>query len=162
MPRMNLIRCSALMLAVLMLGACSKTPEETADVATDDAYPIETALAVPETRVAAVEDVYHGQTVVDPYRWLEDWEDPAVKAWSETQNTYARAALAGLPERPAVHARISEILRSAQSVVYSSLRLAGADALFAIKRDPTKQQSILVLMGADGDPAARARVYRSE
>jgi len=158
MPRMNLIRCSALMLAVLMLGACSKTPEETADVATDDAYPIETALAVPETRVAAVEDVYHGQTVVDPYRWLEDWEDPAVKAWSETQNTYARAALAGLPERPAVHARISEILRSAQSVVYSSLRLAGADALFAIKRDPTKQQSILVLMGADGDPAGE-RVF---
>ncbi len=156
MSKLTLIHRCGLMLAGVLLAACSKSPEEAAVMATDESPATEasaTVVAVPVTRIEAVEEVYHGQTVVDPYRWLEDWDDPAVKAWSETQNTYARDALAALPERPAVHARISEILKSAQAVGYSSLRLAGTDALFAIKHDPAKQQSILVLMGADGDPA---------
>jgi prolyl oligopeptidase len=107
----------------------------------------------PVARAEAVTDSHHGTTVADPYRWLEDWEDQDVKDWSEGQNAYARGILAALPERPAVHQRITEILKSAQSVTYGSLRLAGEDALLCMKQDPTKQQSILVLMGADGNPA---------
>lgn len=103
-------------------------------------------------RVEPVTDQYHGTAVVDPYRWLEDQEDPEVKRWSEAQNAYARRILAALPERPAVHQRITEILKSAQGVTYGSLRRSGEDALFCMKSDPTKQQEVLVLMGADGDP----------
>jgi prolyl oligopeptidase len=104
-------------------------------------------------RVEAVTDSYHGTTVADPYRWLEDWDDQEVKDWSEGQNAHARGVLTALPERPAVHERVTEILKSAQSVTYGSLRLSGEDSLFCMKQDPTKQQAILVVMGADGDPA---------
>jgi len=149
-------RCAPLLAGVLLI-ACGKSPDGTAVVATDEKPASEAArslVAAPATRIEAVEDVYHGQNVIDPYRWLEDWDDPEVQAWSDEQNAYARAALASLPERPAVQARLREILTSAQGVTYSSLRLAGKDTLFAIKRAPEKQQSILVAMGADADPAS--------
>src|ERR1044072_6217080 len=44
-----------------------------------------------------VTDVYHGVKVVDDYRWLEDWNDPAVRAWSEGQKAHARYVLDPLP-----------------------------------------------------------------
>jgi prolyl oligopeptidase len=146
----------ASLLAAVLLTACAESPEETsAPASAGQTAPAEipgVAATAPVTRIEVVEDLYHGQTVADPYRWLEDWDDEAVQDWSEAQNAYARKVLAGLPERPAVHARLTEILKSAQGVIYSQLRLAGRDRLFAMKRDPAKQQSILVLMGADGDP----------
>jgi len=36
----------------------------------------------PETPRKPVTDEYHGIPVEDPYRWLEDTKDPAVKAWT--------------------------------------------------------------------------------
>ena len=36
-------------------------------------------------RVAQVDD-YHGQTVEDPYRWLEDDLAPEVEEWVKAQN----------------------------------------------------------------------------
>lgn len=161
MLKHTLIHRCALILAGVLIAACGKSPEETVVIVTDGVsatVPGEVMMTAPATRIEVVEDVYHGQTVVDPYRWLEDWDDPEVRTWSEGQNAYARAALASLPERPAVQTRISEILTSAQGVTYSSLRLAGKDTLFAIKRDPEKQQSILVMLDPDGDPASE-RVF---
>jgi prolyl oligopeptidase len=141
-------RCTTLILGVLMT-ACGKAPEESAVAVSSDSA----AVRAPVARIETVEDVFFESKVADPYRWLEDWTDTEVKVWSEGQNAYTRKILASLPERAAVHARITEILKSAQSVSYGSLRMAGADKLFAMKRDPAKQQSVLVLMAVDGDPS---------
>jgi len=35
----------------------------------------------PATRVAVARDVYHGVTVEDPYRWLEDGANQEVRTW---------------------------------------------------------------------------------
>ena len=40
----------------------------------------------PATEKHAVTDTYHGVSVNDDYRWLEDGDDPRVKAWSDAQN----------------------------------------------------------------------------
>ena len=37
----------------------------------------------PATKKEPVKDTYHGVTVTDDYRWLEDWNNPQVKAWSD-------------------------------------------------------------------------------
>jgi prolyl oligopeptidase len=149
-------RILGLLLASVLLAACGASSDTSKPAVRHDstaATGIITVTPPPSAKIEVVEDVYHGVTVADPYRWLEDWQDPEVRAWSDAQNAYTRQVLARLPERPAVHARISEILRSPQSAVYTALRRAGPDGLLAIKQDPAKQQALLVLMGADGNPA---------
>ncbi len=97
----------------------------------------------PETPRVPVTDAYHGVTVEDDYRWLEDWNDPAVKKWSDAQNEYARAFLDHLPNVAAIRARVTEIM-SARTVSYSGLEYRQG-MLFAVKREPPRQQPFLVV-----------------
>ena len=53
---------------------------------------------------------YDGVAVPDPYRWLEDWSDPAVKKWSEAQSAHARAYLDRLPGTDAIRNQLKSIL----------------------------------------------------
>lgn len=102
------------------------------------------AAPVPATRTAAVTDTYHGVKVTDPYRWLENWDDPAVKAWSDAQNTYTRGVLDALPNVEAIRARATQLL-SAEVPSYGSFECRGP-YLFALKRQPPNQQPFLVMM----------------
>jgi hypothetical protein len=43
------------------------------------------AMEYPESRREATSDSFHEVVVDDPYRWLEDWSDQEVKAWSTAQ-----------------------------------------------------------------------------
>ena len=50
---------------------------------------------------------HHGDVVVDPYEWLRDKEDPAVRAHLEAENAYAEAVTADLqPLRDAIFEEI--------------------------------------------------------
>ena len=98
----------------------------------------------PATPRKPVTDVYHGVKVVDDYRWLEDWDDPAVQAWSDAQNSRARAFLGGLP----AHAEVIDRLKSlfnAISGAYDHLQYRRG-VLFALRFQPPKQQSFLVTL----------------
>ncbi|MBN9591581.1 MAG: hypothetical protein J0I02_05040, partial [Alphaproteobacteria bacterium] len=52
-----------------------------------------TIPAPPATLAGDVADVIDGVKVADPYRWLENWDDPKVEAWSDAQNTRTRTYL---------------------------------------------------------------------
>jgi prolyl oligopeptidase len=108
------------------------------------------AAGPPATRKQAVTDTYHGVEVSEDYRWLENWDDPEVRQWSDAQNVYARSILGVLPHMAEIRARLSAIL-SAQTVDYQSVHHAGGQ-LFAMKRQPPKQQSFLVVMKSAGEP----------
>ena len=50
--------------------------------------------------------VLHGVTVPDPYRWLENPDDPKVQAWIAAQNAYTEKVLAAMPDGKAMAARV--------------------------------------------------------
>ena len=54
-------------------------------------------------------DVYHGVTVSDPYRWLEDANAPATKAWIEAQNAVTFEYLQALPQRAPLIERLTKM-----------------------------------------------------
>ncbi len=74
----------------------------------------------PQTPQVPVVNEYHSVEVVDPYQWLEDWDDGQVQSWSDKQNVYARKMLDNLPRAEELRERITEIL-TAESVRYYSL-----------------------------------------
>ena len=95
-------------------------------------------------REIPVTNIYHGTEVIDPYQWLEDWDNPKVRAWSGAQNRYARGILDRLTYRKQIHRRVSEITY-ATSVSYYSLTWRHGK-LFAMKRQPPLEQPLLVFM----------------
>ena len=110
----------------------------------------------PSTHTDAASDVYHGVTVVDPYRWLEAADDPAVKAWSDAQNVRTRAYLDAIPARPRIKAELTRLIK-AGSPAYSGLSAQGGH-VFARYADPARQQPMLVEMNGQADPASRRTV----
>ncbi len=106
------------------------------------------ALDYPETPKKPITDSYHGVQVTDDYRWLEDGRDPAVKAWSAKQMALTRSVLDALPARRGLQARLKELLGSAPFRYYD-FHYRGA--LFAMKRQPPKNQPYLVVMKSAGD-----------
>ncbi len=104
---------------------------------------------IPATKKKTVTDDYHGTKVSEDFRWLEDGTDPAVKKWSDMQNSYARSVLDHLPGVPKLRQRITQIL-SAKTISYGSVTLRGGKC-FAIKKEPPRQQPFIVMMNSVND-----------
>ncbi len=62
-----------------------------------------------ETKTVSQIDVYHGVTVNDPYRWLEDDHSAETKNWVDAQNKVTFDYLTSLPEREKNKARLTKI-----------------------------------------------------
>jgi prolyl oligopeptidase len=67
------------------------------------------SLNQPVAPVKPVTDVYFGQSVTDPYRWMEDLSSPEVQSWMKAQNAYTRDYLDHLPGRDALVKRIEAL-----------------------------------------------------
>jgi prolyl oligopeptidase len=113
------------------------------------------AAGLPDTPRSAVVDTYHGVTVQDPYRWLENAADPKVHAWSLAQDERTRAYLDGLPYRKPVYERLMAQI-SASSNRFYELHFSGGQ-IFAMLNAPPRQQPMLAVLGSDADPS-KARI----
>src|SRR5229473_772397 len=107
---------------------------------------------LPATPKKPVVDEYHGIKVTDDYRWLENWDDPAVRAWSDEQNQRTRAYLDGLAAREPIRKWLREVA-DATSVNYFAIRLS-RDVFFAMKTQPPKNQPFLITLKSLDDPAS--------
>ena len=65
--------------------------------------------ACPPTRKDDIADDYHGRTVADPYRWLEDLGSTDTRAWIDAENALTRPYLEQLPQRAALVKRLTEL-----------------------------------------------------
>lgn len=63
----------------------------------------------PETKMVDTTDNYFGTLVKDPYRWLEDESDTAVRSWINAQNNVTFDYLSHIPYRNMVKERLTEL-----------------------------------------------------
>src|SRR3954447_11339297 len=96
-------------------------------------------------RLDLVEDL-HGHSVADPYRWLEDADDPRTQQWAAAQDALAADLLAGLPGRPAFAERLDQLVH-AGAVGVPVWRRGRA---FSTRRDPRQEHGILRVTEPDG------------
>jgi prolyl oligopeptidase len=109
-------------------------------------------LNYPPTKKLPVSETYHGTTVIDDYRWLEDDASPEVKRWVQDQNAFSRRYLDAIPQRAAVGKQVADLLRTAPIRHFDFHYRAGR--LFAMKMEPPKNQPLLVVLPASGDVRA--------
>jgi len=88
--------------------------------------------------------VYHGVSVPDPYRWLEDGEAQATREWVALQNERTRQALDARPDRGQWHERLVALM-GLPVVLEAKLR---GERLFALERAADAEQYALVLRSA--------------
>jgi prolyl oligopeptidase len=115
----------------------------------------QSAAMPPATPKRSVTNVYYGVKIADDYRWLEDWNDPHVKQWSNAENAYARAYLDHIPSRPAVKERLQQL--TGESIDYFDLQYKNG-VLFALKFAPPKQQPFLIILKSAMDPSGESVV----
>ena len=46
-------------------------------------------MKYPITKKENITETLHGQSIEDPYRWLEDFTSDESSAWVEAQNTFS-------------------------------------------------------------------------
>lgn len=104
------------------------------------------APAYPATPRLDLVDDLNGRAVPDPYRWLEDVDDPRTTAWLEQQAALLDEERRGWHGRPHFRARIEQLLGS--GVV--SPPYFRRDRRFFTRREPGQQFAVLFTVDPDG------------
>ena len=88
------------------------------------------AQPLPVAPVKTVVDDYHGTKVADPYRYMEDFQQPAVQQWVKEQAVYAQRQLEALPGRAELLARIVELDAGRPYSISGITRTSNGDLFF--------------------------------
>lgn len=106
-------------------------------------------LTYPPAYVSDVTDDYHGTSVRDPYRWLEDSDSPETQAFVAAQRDLTERYLAALPGREKLRARLAELWDF--SKYFPPTRRGGH--YFYMHQDGLQNQPVIyALESLDGQP----------
>jgi prolyl oligopeptidase len=106
-------------------------------------------LDYPQTRKADHVDTYHGVTVPDPYRWLEDDNSAETAAWVTAQNKVTFGYLEQIPYRAALKSRLETLFNYPKFGAPSRK----GEWFFFSKNDGLQNQNVLyVQKGLTGTP----------
>jgi prolyl oligopeptidase len=97
------------------------------------------SLSYPNAARGSVVDVYHGKSVADPYRWLEQPAAPATREFVAAQNALAKPWLESLPQREWIQKRLTELWNYERVGVP---RKKGGKYFF-VRNDGRQNQSVL-------------------
>ena len=104
--------------------------------------------APPVAAIKPVQDTYFGTTTTDPYRWMENLSDPAVKSWFRGQADYTSSVLARIPGRDALYARIHQLDNATTYV--SDVQEAGPYVFYEKARPQDDNFKLYVRRGVSG------------
>lgn len=107
-------------------------------------------LAYPAAAKMPTVDRYHGVAISDDYQWLEKTGDAAVTQWVAQENQLTRERLDAFPARAIVAERAKALFTSTSNDHYGLVERGGK--LFALKRQPPKQQPLLVTLESASQP----------
>ena len=93
----------------------------------------------PLTPREEVTDTWHGDRVVDPYRWLENTDSERTRRWTDAQNARTREILDALPQRP----QFAERLRQLVAVGLLDTPRPTNGHVFHTRRDGSQRQAVL-------------------
>lgn len=88
------------------------------------------AQTPPIAPVENVVDTYFGTQITDPYRYMEQFTEPRVRAWVEGQAAYAEARLHAISGRETLRSRIAELDAGAPFVLFGITRRANGDLFY--------------------------------
>jgi len=106
----------------------------------------------PVAKIVNVVDTHWGVEVEDPYRYLEDVDDPYVVEWFEGQAAYAESYLEQLPRHDAFLDRLVELDQGAPFRTSSVMELASGD-VFYLRRNAGENLAKLYVDPAGAAPA---------
>jgi prolyl oligopeptidase len=107
-----------------------------------------TRPAYPLTRVDPVVERMHGESVTDPYRWLEESDAEEVRRWTEAQNHLTQSWLEAVATRPAIRSRLQQLL----AIGALSAPTPARGRYFYQRREGSQDQPVLYVRdGVDGE-----------
>ena len=96
-------------------------------------------LTYPKPPMADQVDDYHGTSVADPYRPLEDADAPASRAWIDAENRLTEDLLETVPARLAIRRRLTELW----SVPRAGAPWRRGDRWFQLRNTGLQDQDVL-------------------
>jgi len=102
----------------------------------------------PKSKVTDTVDDHFGVMVPDPYRWMEDDNDPELKAWIDEQCEFTESYLAGLPRREAIASRLKELYNYPK---YGMVQVVGRRIIYSYNTGLQQQFVYYVQDGEKGE-----------
>ncbi len=99
------------------------------------------AISYPKTKKVDTVDVYFGNKVTDPYRWLEDDNSEETKAWVKAENEVTQKYLSEIP----FISKVKERLKKLMDYPKRSEPFFEGGKYFFYKNDGLQNQSILMV-----------------
>lgn len=124
-------------------------------------------LPYPPARRSDQHDTYHGVSVADPYRWMEDIDAPETRAWVSAEGKLSREYLDAIPARARIQQMLTKIwnyerwtppVRHGRKWFYSHNSGLQNQSVIFVTDDPTRSGRILLdpnLQSADGTVSLR-------
>lgn len=102
-------------------------------------------MTYPETKKVDTVDIYFGQQVADPYRWLEDDNSAETAEWVKAQNNVTRSYLDALPYRNEISARLKQLVNYTKR----SAPTKYGEKYFYSKNDGLQNQAVYYMADTD-------------
>ena len=99
------------------------------------------AMEYPQARRSDHVDTYFGETVADPYRWMEDIDSPETAAWVAAERATTSAAVKAIPERDPIFRRLGQLWNFPR---YGLPQVAGR-RIFFTENSGLQNQAVLVV-----------------